>query len=200
MRRPAPAAWFGSVPAVPASCRRPDPHRQRLQDQRHPELRPHPFLEDAGRQCGGGRECVPYRDWVAGYQAVQSGQLSASFCVDLTGRIGDDPPRFHRPSSTSAAPCQTRRSPSPSRFRAVSRHYRRGEGRRRCQLRHPGRRVLRHARAVRLGQDHLPAPDRRLRAADRRQRRSSTARTWRACRPTTATSTPCSRITRCSRT
>ena len=28
------------------------------------------------------------------------------------------------------------------------------------------RRVLRHARALRLGQDHLPAPDRRLRAAD----------------------------------
>ena len=25
------------------------------------------------RDCGGGRECVPYRDWVAAYQAVQSG-------------------------------------------------------------------------------------------------------------------------------
>ena len=53
---------------------------------------------------------------------------------------------------------------------------------------------------VGLGQDHLPADDRRLRAARRGARRARRARTSPACRPTSATSTPSSRTTRCSRT
>ena len=53
---------------------------------------------------------------------------------------------------------------------------------------------------VRLGQDDLPAHDRRLRAARRRAGSSSAARTSPTSRPTSATSTPSSRTTRCSRT
>ncbi len=73
--------------------------------------------------------------------------------------------------------------------------FRHREGRRRGRPRHPRGRVLRHARAVRLGQDDLPAADRRLRTADRRPPRSS-ANAPRASRPTAATSTPCSRTMR----
>ena len=50
-----------------------------------------------------------------------------------------------------------------------------GRGRR-GRPRHRRRRVLLHARPVRLGQDHRAADDRRLRAADRRARSSSAAR------------------------
>ena len=60
-------------------------------------------------------------------------------------------------------------------------------------------RVLLVARSLRLREDHDAAHDRRLRAARPRGRSCSTARTWRRRRPTSGTSTPCSRTTRCSR-
>ena len=82
----------------------------------------------------------------------------------------------------------------------VSRHFGDGAGGRRREPRGRGRRVLRDARTVGLGQDHLPAPDRRLRGAGSRARSRCTGRACSACRPTIATSTPCSRTTRCSRT
>ncbi len=67
------AAWFGSVPAVPAACKG------------------HALLGDEGcaangfdnfdkiyfwktplKDCGGGRECVAYKDWVDAYIAIKS--------------------------------------------------------------------------------------------------------------------------------
>jgi putative spermidine/putrescine transport system substrate-binding protein len=69
------AAWFGSVPAVPGACQG------------------NPLLGDKGCEtngasnfdriafwrtpvaaCGGGRECVPYHEWVTGYIAVIGGR------------------------------------------------------------------------------------------------------------------------------
>ncbi len=67
--------------------------------------------------------------------------------------------------SRSSAAGDRRRDRVPRRLA----HLRRGARRRRGQLRDRRRRVLRHAGALGLGQDHLPAPDRRLRAAGRRR-------------------------------
>jgi len=69
------AAWFGSVPVVPTACKG------------------NALLGDAGcktngidnfdkisfwktpvADCGGGRTCVPYKDWASAYLAIQSGQ------------------------------------------------------------------------------------------------------------------------------
>ncbi|TDQ78968.1 putative spermidine/putrescine transport system substrate-binding protein [Dongia mobilis] len=70
------AAWFGSVPAVPAACDDPMLAEtngcivngiqlfNRIHFWRTPE-------KDCPTQGG---ECVPYRDWVSAVQAVQSGQ------------------------------------------------------------------------------------------------------------------------------
>ena len=77
---------------------------------------------------------------------------------------------------------------------------RRARRRRRHRPRHPRRRVLQPARAVRLREDHDAADDRRLRAADRPARSCSTASTWRTPRRTSGRSTPSSRAMRCSRT
>jgi len=68
------ASWFGSVPVVREACKG------------------QPLLGDTGcdtngihdfsrikfwktpiADCGGGRTCVPYRDWVSAYLAIQSG-------------------------------------------------------------------------------------------------------------------------------
>ncbi len=68
------AAWFGSVPSVPAACTG------------------HALLGETGcktngidnfnrihfwrtpvAECGGGRTCVPYQDWVSSYLAVKGG-------------------------------------------------------------------------------------------------------------------------------
>ena len=62
------------------------------------------------------------------------------------------------------------------------------------------RRVLRDARAVGLGQDHLPAADRRLRPARRRAGAARWAGRFVRVRLTSAASTRCSRTTRCFRT
>jgi hypothetical protein len=76
--------------------------------------------------------------------------------------------------------------------------FRRGPGRGRGRSRHRRGLVLRHARPLGVGQDDLPAADLGLRAADGRDIRIF-GRTCGTCRPTGATSTPCSRTTRCSR-
>ncbi len=65
-------------------------------------------------------------------------------------------------------------TPSPSR--KVSRHFGAVNAVDAVDLEIARGRVLRHARPVRLRQDHLPAPDRRLRAADRRATSRSSAR------------------------
>ena len=85
-------------------------------------------------------------------------------------------------------------------FEDVVAPLRRRARRRWRRPRDPRGRVLRHARALGLGQDHLPAADLRLRPADRRATCASSARRSRTCRPTGAASTPSSRTTRSSRT
>jgi putative spermidine/putrescine transport system substrate-binding protein len=67
------AAWFGSVPAVPASCADPILTDAGCKTNGIQNFKRIHFWKTPVRDCGGGRECVPYRDWVAAYQAVQSG-------------------------------------------------------------------------------------------------------------------------------
>ena len=67
------AAWFGSVPAVPASCADPILTDAGCKTNGIQNFKRIFFWRTPVRDCGGGRECVPYRDWVAAYQAVQSG-------------------------------------------------------------------------------------------------------------------------------
>ncbi|WP_119303515.1 ABC transporter substrate-binding protein [Dongia deserti] len=67
------AAWFGSVPAVPAACQDPILTEQGCKTNGIQNFKRIYFWKTPVRDCGGGRECVSYRDWVAAYQAVQSG-------------------------------------------------------------------------------------------------------------------------------
>lgn len=70
------AAWFGSVPAVPAACEDPMLANSngcvvngiQLFNRIH-------FWRTPEKDCPSqGGECVPYRDWVTAVQSVQSGQ------------------------------------------------------------------------------------------------------------------------------
>jgi putative spermidine/putrescine transport system substrate-binding protein len=69
------AAWFGSVPAVPAACQ-----GNTLLGEQGCETngasnfeRIH-FWRTPVTSCGGGRECVPYHEWVTNYIAVIGGR------------------------------------------------------------------------------------------------------------------------------
>lgn len=69
------ASWFGSVPAVPSACSEAilgeagcEANGAKLFDQIH-------FWKTPIKECASqNNECVPYKDWVAAVQAVQSGQ------------------------------------------------------------------------------------------------------------------------------
>ena len=50
------------------------PRREGVRDERRGELRPHRLLADPVAACGGGRECVPYHEWVTSYIAVIGGR------------------------------------------------------------------------------------------------------------------------------
>ena len=70
------AAWFGSVPAVPAACK----GNALLTDEGcetngFDEFRQDQVLEDAGRQMRDSAEaCVPYYRWVTDYIAMIGGR------------------------------------------------------------------------------------------------------------------------------
>ncbi|MGH9749557.1 MAG: ABC transporter substrate-binding protein [Candidatus Polarisedimenticolia bacterium] len=69
------AAWFGSVPAVPAACT----GNARLGEdgcRRNGALNfgAIHFWRTPVADCGGGRECVPYHEWVTRYIAVIGGR------------------------------------------------------------------------------------------------------------------------------
>ena len=70
------AAWFGSVPAVPAACK----GNALLTDEGCEtngvgEFRQDQVLEDAGRQMrDAGEGCVPYYRWVTDYIAILGGR------------------------------------------------------------------------------------------------------------------------------
>jgi len=69
------AAWFGSVPAVPAACR-----GNALLGEHGCETNGSGnfdairFWRTPVADCGGGRQCVPYHEWVTHYIAVIGGR------------------------------------------------------------------------------------------------------------------------------
>ena len=67
------AAWFGSVPAVPAACADPILTEAGCKANGIQNFKRIHFWRTPVKDCGGGKECVPYKDWVSAYQSVQSG-------------------------------------------------------------------------------------------------------------------------------
>jgi len=69
------AAWFGSVPAVPAACQ-----GNKLLGPNGCEVNGFKnfhrirYWKTPVANCGGGRECVPYHEWVTNYIAVIGGR------------------------------------------------------------------------------------------------------------------------------
>ncbi len=69
------AAWFGSVPAVPAACKGQEllgdggcaANGADLFDKLH-------FWKTPIKDCGGGRTCVDYKTWTEAFSGIQSGQ------------------------------------------------------------------------------------------------------------------------------
>ena len=146
------AAWFGSVPAVPAACK----GNELLTDDgcatngfdNFDKIK---FWKTPAAKCEAGGECVPYSLGVGLYRRHR--RVTA---IDKSGPDLTSPGRSRDGQAHDASRSVRQRLPP----------FRRGPRRRRRHSRHRGGRVLRHARAVRLRQDDLPAPDRRLRAAD----------------------------------
>jgi putative spermidine/putrescine transport system substrate-binding protein len=69
------AAWFGSVPAVPAACENnellgPDG----CATNGFENFDKISFWRTPVADCGEGKQCVPYADWVTSYLAVMGGQ------------------------------------------------------------------------------------------------------------------------------
>jgi putative spermidine/putrescine transport system substrate-binding protein len=67
------AAWFGGVPVVPDACKGNellgDTGCQTNGIENFDKVH---FWRTPVKECGNGRECVPYKDWVSAYQAIQS--------------------------------------------------------------------------------------------------------------------------------
>jgi putative spermidine/putrescine transport system substrate-binding protein len=68
------AAWFGSVPVVPAACT----GNALLTDEGcktngFENFDKISFWRTPVANCGDGKTCVPYKDWTAAYLAIQSG-------------------------------------------------------------------------------------------------------------------------------
>jgi putative spermidine/putrescine transport system substrate-binding protein len=69
------AAWFGSVPAVPAACKEEIIGETGCRNNGSQLFNLIHFWKTPIKECGsGGDACVPYKDWVAAYQSIQSGQ------------------------------------------------------------------------------------------------------------------------------
>jgi putative spermidine/putrescine transport system substrate-binding protein len=69
------AAWFGSVPAVPAACKEEIIGENGCRNNGSQLFNLIHFWKTPIKECGsGGDACVPYKDWVAAYQSIQSGQ------------------------------------------------------------------------------------------------------------------------------
>jgi len=69
------AAWFGSVPVVPAACNGNallgDGGCKTNGSENFDKIS---FWRTPVADCGGGKTCVPYKDWASAYLAIQSGQ------------------------------------------------------------------------------------------------------------------------------
>jgi putative spermidine/putrescine transport system substrate-binding protein len=68
------AAWFGSVPSVPAACTgSPLLGDTGCKTNGMDNFRRIYFWKTPVADCGGGRTCVPYQDWVSSFLAVKGG-------------------------------------------------------------------------------------------------------------------------------
>jgi putative spermidine/putrescine transport system substrate-binding protein len=69
------AAYFGSVPVVPAACKGEailgDSGCKSNGSELFDKIA---FWKTPIAECGGGRTCVPYKDWTSAFLAIQSGQ------------------------------------------------------------------------------------------------------------------------------
>jgi putative spermidine/putrescine transport system substrate-binding protein len=69
------AAWFGSVPAVPSACKEDIIGEAGCRANGSQLFNLIHFWKTPTKECGDGTDsCVSYKDWVAAYQSVQSGQ------------------------------------------------------------------------------------------------------------------------------
>ncbi|TXH35751.1 MAG: extracellular solute-binding protein [Rhodospirillaceae bacterium] len=69
------AAWFGSVPAVPSACKEEIIGEVGCRNNGSQLFNLIHFWKTPIKECGNGDDaCVPYKDWVAAYQSIQSGQ------------------------------------------------------------------------------------------------------------------------------
>ena len=69
------AAWFGSVPAVPSACEgNPLLGEEGCARNGFENFARIHFWRTPVADCGGGRECVPYHEWVTKYIAVIGGR------------------------------------------------------------------------------------------------------------------------------
>jgi putative spermidine/putrescine transport system substrate-binding protein len=69
------AAWFGSVPAVPAACQgNALLGEQGCETNGASNFEKIHFWRTPVAGCGGGRQCVPYHEWVTNYIAVIGGR------------------------------------------------------------------------------------------------------------------------------
>ena len=134
------------------------PDGRRLQDQRRREFREDPFLAHPGRQMFDAKRgvCALLSLGVGLHRGAgrEIGSRKRELTIPCTPRLR------HRPGNP--------RRPLRGRGAAL----RAGEGGGRRRPLDPAGRVLRHARPLRLGQDDVPAPHRRLRAAGRRPYRN----------------------------
>jgi putative spermidine/putrescine transport system substrate-binding protein len=69
------AAWFGSVPVVPAACKdNPLLGEKGCETNGLGNFESIRFWRTPVKECGAGRECVPYSEWVSSYIAVIGGR------------------------------------------------------------------------------------------------------------------------------
>ncbi len=69
------AAWFGSVPSVPTACKEEIIGEVGCRNNGSQLFSLIHFWKTPIKSCGSaGGDCVAYKDWVAAYQSIQSGQ------------------------------------------------------------------------------------------------------------------------------
>ena len=69
------AAWFGSVPSVPAACSGNELlGEEGCTTNGFDDFEQISFWTTPVADCGGGRECVPYYEWVTNYIAILGGR------------------------------------------------------------------------------------------------------------------------------
>lgn len=68
------AAWFGSVPSVPAACKEAAMANDLCKAQGADLFDQIHFWKTPIKDCGGGKTCVDYKTWTETFNGIQSGQ------------------------------------------------------------------------------------------------------------------------------